>query len=241
MNLGQLVLGLVPLALGIVLSPLAIMALVAVLLSARARVNGVMYLIGWALAIAVALALSYSLLGSLGVGRPDTPPVWVSVLKVVLGLVLMVGGVWEYRKGRAKIKEMAAASTPDEVVAAAPQLPGWLKAVETFTASRSLLLGFGIFILNPVDLSCAVIAGIDIRAAGLPTATTTAVLLIFGIVGLLPIAIPVFLMLIMGDRADPMLQRTRTYIGSHSGVLNAGLLLVIGALQLQKGLSVLIG
>ena len=241
MNLGQLILGLVPLALGVVLSPLAIMALVAVLLSARARINGVMYLIGWALAIAVALMLSYFLLGSLGVGRPDATPVWVSVLKIVLGLVLIVGGVWEYRKGRAKIKEMAAATTPEEVVAAAPQLPGWLRAVETFTAGRSLLLGFGIFILNPVDLSCAVIAGIDVRAAELSPSSATAVLVIFGVIGLLPIAIPVFLMLIMGERSAPFLERTRSYIGSHSGVLNAGLLLVIGALQLQKGLSALIG
>ncbi len=48
-------------------------------------------------------------------------------------------------------------------------------------------------------------------------------------------------MLIMGDRAAPFLERTRGYIGGHSGVLNAGLLLVIGALQLQKGLSALIG
>ncbi len=186
MNLGQLVLSLVPLALGIVLSPLAIMALVAVLLSKRARINGVMYLLGWGLAITVVLALSYGLLGALDLGPPGSTPVWLSVLKIVLGLVLLGGGVWGYRKGRTKIKEMAAASTPEELTAAAPQLPGWLHAVETFTAGRSLLLGFGIFALNPVDLSCAVIAGIEIRAAGLPPTTASTVLVIFGVVGLLP-------------------------------------------------------
>jgi hypothetical protein len=38
--MGELILGLVPVALGVVLSPLAIMALVAVLLSQNARANG---------------------------------------------------------------------------------------------------------------------------------------------------------------------------------------------------------
>ncbi len=239
--MGELILDLVPLAAGLVLSPLAIMALVAVLLSARARVNGVMYLIGWALAITAGLAIGYGLLGGLEPEQPASTPVWVTLVHIVLGLVLIGGGVWEYRKGRAVLRQMAAATTPAEVVAAAPQLPGWLKAVATFTAVRSLALGFGIFALNPVDLSCAIIAGIDTRAAGLPSGSASTVLVIFGLVGLLPVLIPVALILIMGVRADPFLTQARSWIAGHNGILNAGLLLVIGALQLQKGLSALLG
>ncbi|MET0694348.1 MAG: GAP family protein [Propionibacteriaceae bacterium] len=239
--MGQLILDLVPLAFGIILSPLAIMALVAVLLSARARINGIMYLLGWAVAIAVGLVVSYGLLGLADHDFAAATPTWLSVIHILLGLLLVAGAVWSYRKGRATLRQMAQASTPSEVVAAAPQLPGWLRAVATFTASRSLLLGFGIFLLNPVDLSCALIAGIDVRAAALAPSTSYLVLVVFGVIGLLPIAVPVVLMLVLGERVHPLLERLRTWIGGHSGMLNAAMFLVIGVLQLQKGLSAIIG
>jgi hypothetical protein len=41
-DMGDLILQLVPLALGVVLSPLAVMALVAVLVSRLARINGLL-------------------------------------------------------------------------------------------------------------------------------------------------------------------------------------------------------
>lgn len=238
--MGELVLDLVPLAAGIILSPLAIMALVAVLLSDRARVNGVMYLIGWALAITVVLIFSYSVLGSLKPEQSLTTPVWVTIVRLLVGLLLIATGVWEYRKGRAVLRQMAVARTPTEVVAAAPQLPGWLQTVSTFTTLRSFALGFGIFALNPVDLSCALIAGIDIRSAPLPDGVGTWLLVIFGLVGLLPILVPVGFILVVGRRAEPFLGRARNWIASHNGVLSAALLLVIGALQLQKGLTALV-
>lgn len=239
--MGQLILDLVPLAVGIILSPLAVMALVAVLLSQRARVNGVMFLIGWAVGITVVLAVSYGVLGLLKPEQRVSTPAWVAVVKVCLGLVLLGAGVWQYRKGHARVQAMASAATPDDVVAAAPQLPGWLKAASTFTASRSLLLGFGIFALNPVDLSCALIAGIDIRVAGLPGSAPIIILTVFGIIALTPVLVPVVLMLILGAQAEPVLRQARNWIAGHSSFLNAGLLLVVGALQLQKGLSALIG
>jgi hypothetical protein len=238
--MGDLILALVPLAAGIVISPLAIMALVAVLLSARARINGVMYLIGWALGLTCVLVLGFTVLGGLKPAQSPTTPSWMSAVHILLGLVLIAGAVWSYRKGRTVLRQMAAATTPAEVVAAAPQLPGWLKAVATFTAVRSLLLGFGIFALNPVDFSCALIAGMDIGSAHLPPGTQLTVLMIFGIVGVLPIALPVVMILTTGDRADPVLNRVRDWIAGHNGMLSAGMLLVIGALQLQKGLGALL-
>jgi len=47
----------------------------------------------------------------------------MSIVHVVLGLVLVAAGVWAYRKGRAVLHQMAAASTPADVVAAAPSCP----------------------------------------------------------------------------------------------------------------------
>ncbi|NQX33649.1 GAP family protein [Herbiconiux sp. VKM Ac-2851] len=187
--MADLIASLIPLALGIVMSPLAIMALVAVLLSRAARVNGVAFLAGWTLAVAIGLGVSFWLLGLLEVHERNAPPVWVPVVRLVLGLLLVGAAWWIYRKGRARTVAMAQADSPGQVTAAAPQLPGWLRSVETFTPPRSFALGLGIFILNPVDLSCAVLASLDLRQAALSTAQNVWVLIVFGLVGVLVIAV----------------------------------------------------
>ncbi len=235
--MGNLVLSLLPLALGIVMSPLAIMALVAVLLSRRARVTGVFFALGWALGIAIGVGASYAVLGLFDLQPRSTPPDWVSAVRLVLALVLIVGAVYIYRKGHTRAVAMAHARTPTDVTAAAPQLPGWLRSVETFTPARSLLLGVGIFILNPVDLSCAIIAALDVRLAGFGGGADAAILITFGLVGVLPIFVPVLILLVRGDRATPVLASIRTWIASHTSALNAALVLVIALLQAQKAVS----
>ncbi len=160
--MGELLVTLIPVALGVVLSPLAIMALVAVLLSRRASANGIAFLIGWVVGLAGLLALALWLFGVFEVHGLREPPLWVPILRLVIGLFLAGAAVWVYRKGSARIRQMAAASSPQQVVAAAPQLPGWLHAVETFRPVRTGFLGLALFVLNPVDASCAIIAALDI-------------------------------------------------------------------------------
>jgi MFS family permease len=235
--MADLVVSLLPLVLGIVMSPLAIMALVAVLLSRRARVTGVFFAAGWALGIALSLGASYAILGAFDLQPRSTPPDWVSAVRLVFAVVLLLGAVYIYRKGHARAVAMAHARTPTDVTVAAPQLPGWLRSVEHFTPTRSLLLGLGIFVLNPVDLSCAIIAALDVRLAGLGGGADAAILVTFGLLGVLPILVPVLLVLVRGARATPVLASIRTWIASHTSLLNAALVLVIALLQAQKAVS----
>ena len=237
--MGEPVISLIPLALGVVMSPLAIMALVAVLVSKRARANGIAYLIGWSVALIAILAASFALFGLLEVRQYGQPPLWSAYVRLFIALLLIVGAVYVYRRGRDRTRQMAKAVTPGDVVAAAPQLPGWLRAVDRFTPARSLLLGFGIFALNPVDLSCAVLAMLDVRGAAVSPANAAVVIVAFAAVGILPIAAPVFYTLVRGAAADELLERVRLWIAGHTSALNAGLLVLIGAMQLQKALSVI--
>lgn len=238
--MGELILALVPVVLGVVLSPLAIMALVAVLLSRNARANGIAYLIGWFVGLAGLVALCLWLFRLFAVHELSEPPLWVPVVRLILGLFLTAAAVWVYRKGRAHIVQMAAAASPKDVVAASPQLPGWLHSVESFRPGRTLLLGLGLFILNPVDASCAVIAALDISLADVSTSSGVWVAAIFVVIGTLPIAVPVIYVVVRGAAAQPLLDRVRTWISGNTHVLNAALLLVIGALQLEKGIAALL-
>lgn len=235
--MGELVVQLIPVALGIVLSPLAIMALVAVLLSEHARANGVAYLLGWAVGVAGLLALFLWLFPVLNVRPLPEPPVWTSLLRLVFALILIGGAIWVYRRGAARIRQMAAASTPQEVAAAAPALPGWLQSVATFRPIRCFFLGVGLFVVNPVDASCAILAALDLTLADITDAQRTGTAIVFAIIGILPIAIPVLFVVVRGSAAQPALDRVRGWIAGNTHVLNAALLLVIGALQLEKAIT----
>lgn len=236
--MGPLLVGLIPVALGVVLSPLAIMALIAILLSRLARVNGVAYLLGWTIGLAGLLALFGWIFQTLEVHRYGSPALWVSLLRLLLGIVLIVAAIWVYRRGANRIRRMAAAASGRDVAKAAA-LPGWLQSVSTFRPVRSFFLGVGLFVVNPVDASCAIIAALDITQAEVTTAQGIAVGIGFTVIGVLPIAVPVIWLLIARQRAQPALDAMRTWIAGHTHVLNAALLLVIGVLQLQKGVSTL--
>lgn len=238
--MGELILGLVPVALGVVLSPLAIMALVAVLLSQNARANGIAYLLGWFVGLAGLMALFLWVFPMLQVHQRGEPPLWVPLVRLLVGFFLVASAVWGYRKGRVHVARMAAASTPRDVVAASPQLPGWLHSVESFRPGRTFLLGIGLFVLNPVDASCAVLAALDITLSDVASAAGLWIAVAFVVVGTLPIALPVAYVVVRGRDAEPLLDRVRTWIAGNTHVLNAALLLVIGALQLQKALAALL-
>ncbi len=231
---------LVPVLLGVVASPLAVIALIAVLLSRNAKTNGLMYLIGWACAVVIAVLFAYWLLGRIDLRVKAEPAPWVAVARLVAGVLIGVGAVWTYRRSRMKIAVMAAASTPEDVVEAAPQLPGWLNSVETFTAPRSLSLGLGIFLLNPINVSCAFVAALDIRLGGLQAPAPAR----------LPDSIHPpehpphgrsrsILVLTKGEKAAPVLAKIRTWIAKHNGTLSAVFLVLIAFTQIQKGLAAL--
>lgn len=239
--MGELVLSLIPLAIGVVMSPLAIIALVAVLLSRRARVNGVAFLGGWVVAVVILLAGSSLVLALLHIDDVAQPPSWVSIVRLVLVCVLSGAAVWIIRRGRAHKIAMAKARTPTDIAEAAPQLPSWLQKIESFTPLRSFMLGLGIFILNPVDASCAILASLDVRLAEVTVGQAAAALVGFAVVSVVPIAVPVVLLLVKGERAQPTLATMRKWIAHNTSLLNAALLLVIAVLQLQKALSALLG
>lgn len=237
---GELIVALVPVALGIVLSPLAIMALIAVLVSKRAQVNGAAYLLGWVIGVVAMLGIFTWIFTLLEVHEPGEPPLWIDIVRMVVGAFLSTAAVWVYRKGHVPMNAMAVASTPHEVAKAAPQLPGWLQTVATFRPGRSFLLGLGMFVLNPVQASCAIIASLDLVLSIPGPAATALIGTLFAVVCILPMAIPVIAVLFMGDAAQPVLDRLRNWVATHTNAMNAALLLVIGVLQLQKGLSGLV-
>lgn len=224
---------LVPVALGVMASPIAIMGLVGILLSRHARRNGSAYLAGWVVCASVLLTtciLTFSAADATGAYRDAS---WVPVVHSVVGVVCVLGAAWTFRRSRRVVERIASARTPDELAAATPQLPGLIRSVETFTPGRSFFLGLGVF-LSPMNIALVAAAGVEIAVAGLQSFQRILIAGGFLLAAAAPVAIPVVWVLIRGQKAEPMLHALRRWMLAHNGLLTAGILAAVGVLQLIR-------
>ena len=88
--MGAAIGGALPLAVGIALSPVPIIAVVLMLTTRRARVNGPIFVAGWLAGLAVVGAIALSIAGPAGASSSGAPATWVSWVKLALGLLLLL-------------------------------------------------------------------------------------------------------------------------------------------------------
>lgn len=227
---------LVPVALGVMASPVAVMALVGILLSERPRRNGIAYLVGWSLCTAALLCVSLLVFRAADAPGAYREAAWVPVVHLLVGLVCVVGAAWTYARTRRVVRRVAAARTPDELAAATPQLPGLVRSVAGFTPIRSFFLGLGIF-LTPMNVALVAAAGIAVVLAELSDLQAVLIILGFTAAAAAPVGIPVIAVLIRGEHAAPSLRRLKTWILHRNGYVSAGVLAVVGLLQVVKAVQ----
>src|SRR5215831_645105 len=86
-----------PTAVGVAISPLPIVAVVLMLVSARGRVNGPAFVVGWWIGLAVVGAIALSVAGSAGGSDQGKPATWLNWLDVFLGLALVFLAAKQWR------------------------------------------------------------------------------------------------------------------------------------------------
>ena len=86
---------LIPLALVVALSPLSIIPAVLVLHTPRPRPTGLAFLFGWLFGLTALTAIFLEVSNLLG-GLGDKPPGWASWLRVVVGALLIVFGIYRW-------------------------------------------------------------------------------------------------------------------------------------------------
>lgn len=213
--MGQAIGDFLPAAVGIAISPVPIIAVVLMLVSARGRANGPAFLAGWVVGIAGLGALVLVVAGALGAQDDDQPAGWVGWLKLGLGLALLGLAAKQWR-GRPR--DGAEAPTP-----------GWMEAVDRFTPVKAAGAGVVLSALNPKNF-VLVIAGVAaIAELGLPAGEQAVALAVFTFIASLGAAVPVVLSLALGERAGEPLERLKTWMGRNSAVIMTVLLVVIGA------------
>jgi threonine/homoserine/homoserine lactone efflux protein len=122
------------------------------------------------------------------------------------------------RRGRGRPRDEEEAPTPR-----------WMGAIDAFTPLRALGAGAVLAGANPKNLLLAVGAAATIAQTGIPGGEQAAAYAIFAVIGTVGVGAPVAIYFAMGDRARPILDRLRTWMGHNNAVIMAVLCLVIGA------------
>ncbi len=214
-----------PLAVGVAVSPIPIIAAILMLLSPRARVTGVGFLIGWVLGILVATTVFVSLSASFTEGTGE-PVAAVGVAQLALGALLLLLAVRSWR-GRPREGEE-------------PAMPAWMGAIDRFTLPRALGFGFLMSAINPKNLVLCASAGLAIGAgtlAWMPSGTAGAAIAVFTVLAASTVAVPVIAYLVAADRMRGPLDSLRAWLAWNNAVIMAVLLLVIGVSMIGKGLG----
>lgn len=213
--MGQAIGGSLALAVGVALSPLPVIAVVLMLTTRRARVNGPVFVAGWLAGLGVVGALVLSVAGTAGASSSGSPATWLSWVKLALGLLLLGVAVRQFR-GRPKGGERA-------------PLPSWMARIDDIRPAAAAGLAALLAGANPKNLLLAVGAAASIAQTGVSGGQQAVAYLVFAVVGTLGVGTPVGVYVALGPRADKPLADTKDWLSAHNAVIMSVLCLVIGA------------
>jgi threonine/homoserine/homoserine lactone efflux protein len=225
--MGQAIGDFLPAAVGAAISPFPIIAVVLMLTSARGRVNGPAFLLGWLVGIGVGGLVLLTLAGRAGAQDEGEPADWVSWLTLALGVLLVLLALKQWR-GRPHGGEE-------------PVTPKWMGELDSFTPVKAAGAGVVLSVLNPKNLLLMVAAAAAIAQTGIPADEEAIAWIVFTLIASLGVATPIVIYFALGDRAAGLLDRLKTWMADNSAVIMAAILVVIGAKLIGDAISGLSG
>jgi threonine/homoserine/homoserine lactone efflux protein len=212
-----------PLAVGVAISPIPIIAAILMLLSPKAGGASVGFLLGWVVGIVVAVTV-FSLLGAVIPEQdPDASKPVAGTIKIIIGVLLLLLAVRQWRS-RPK---------PGEE----PKMPKWMSAIDGMNAGRGFGLGFLLAAVNPKNLLLGAAAGVSIGTGGLAVGEAALAITVFTLIAAATVAIPVIAYLVASARMAGPLESLRGWLVHNNATVMAVLLLVIGVAVIGKGIG----
>ncbi len=225
--MGQAIGGSLPLAIGIAISPIPIIAVVLMLTTPRARTNGPAFLLGWLLGLGVVGAIVLALAGPAGASQSGAPATWVSWVKIALGVLLLLVALRQFR-GRPRGDDQAS-------------MPKWMGTIDKFRPLTALGFAAVLAGANPKNLLLAVAGAAAIAQTGIPGGQQAIAYLIFALIATTGVAAPVGVYFAMGERSQDMLTKLKDWMGRNNAVIMSILCLIIGAKLIGDAIGGLTG
>lgn len=222
--MGDAIGAVLPFAVGIAISPVAVIAAILLLLSTKARAAGAGFAVGWVLGIltvVVVFLVVAAILPAPVVG--GTRPVQGSI-HVVFGAVLIGLSVRQFRS-YARARGHSA------------ELPSWMRAVDRLGFWDALGLGVLLAALTPKNLMLGAAAGIALGTSGVRVGNAAIVIAVYALVAASTILVPIIGVLLAGDRAHQPLHALRAWLERENAVVMGMVLLILGVVVLSKGIA----
>lgn len=219
--LGNAIGDLLPSAVGVALSPVPIVAVILMLGTERARSNGPAFALGWVGGLAAVTVLVLLVAGDADSSNGTSTAVAVVTLLFGLVLLLVAARQWQARpRGDAE-----------------PSMPGWMAAIDEFTAARALGLGVLLSAVNPKNLALAVATGAGLAQAGLSAGGDVAGVIVFVGIASLTVAGPVLAYLVVGERAESVLGDVKQFMVDHNAAIMTVVCLALAAKLFGTGIG----
>ena len=133
--MGKAIGEILPLAIGVAISPLPIIEIVLMLGTPGARATGTAFALGWIAGLSLVGTIMLVIASGNATTNAGAPDTWVSVLKLVLGALFLLLAIKQWRSRPAE---------GDEAV-----MPKWMRAIDTFSPGKALVAGVVLSGLHP--------------------------------------------------------------------------------------------
>jgi threonine/homoserine/homoserine lactone efflux protein len=198
-----------PMALGIALSPVAVIPAILLLLTEQPRRTSASFVAGWLSGIVV-LTTAGALLADVADAAEQTP-VWATWARIIVGLVLVWLGLrlwWE----RAEPREQ----------------PRLTRSLRDATPRSGLRLGVLLSALNPKIALLALGGGLTIGATATEALHEAWEVVVFSLVATATVAAPLVAYLAVGERARSPLEGAGAWLERNHAVVMAVVLVAVG-------------
>jgi threonine/homoserine/homoserine lactone efflux protein len=220
--MGEAIGQILPMAVGVALSPIPIIAVILMLVTRQARTNGPAFVVGWLIGLAIIGVLVIGFAGA-SASSSGAPAGWVLWLELVLGGLLLLVAARQFR------------SRPHDGQTA--PTPKWMGAIEGFSPVKALGAGALLSGLNPKNLLLGVAAAASIAQTGISTGQQAAAYLVFALIATIGVASPVVIFFALGDRAPALLERMKGWMGQNNALIMTILCLIIGVKLIGQALG----
>jgi threonine/homoserine/homoserine lactone efflux protein len=221
--MGEAIGQLLPFAVGVAISPMPIVAMVLMLITPKAKANGSAFLLGWLIGVAGAGAVCLLVISPSGTEDSGAPADWTFWLKLVLGIVLLLLAVKEWRA-----RPAADADVP---------MPKWMGALDGFNAVKAAGAGVLLSALNPKNLVFIIGGATVVAQLDLSTGDQAVSWAVFTVIATIGVAAPMVIYLAMGTRAAAVLDGLKTWMARNNTAVMAVLLLIIGVKMVGDAIS----
>jgi hypothetical protein len=209
-------------AIGVAISPVPIIAVILMLFSTRARVNGPAFLLGWVVALAAVSTVAYVLADQGNAATSSGASDSISWGKIALGVLFLLLARRQRRSRPAQGVE--------------PEMPKWLAGVDSLAPGKAFGLGLLLAGANPKNLILTLGAAAGVAQLGLSTADAAVSLIVFVLLGSLTIAIPVIYRLLGGTSAEERLDDAKSWLALHNAAVMTVIFIIFGVDLIAKGI-----